>query len=223
MRGFGARDDRVHLGDAELRELVVAALPAGVHQPTDHLVRRAERHALGHEVLGQRGRVEEAAVEALPDALFVEVRSGDDAGGHLEAVADGVVRGEDLALVLLQVAVVADGQPLAHREQCDEVAVDAAAAPADELEHVRVLLLRHHRRAGGVLAVERDEAELGGGVDDPLLGPAGEPHRGHGQGVDEVEGDVARGGSVYRGVEIDRVIDNAHPASGGFSELFRDT
>jgi hypothetical protein len=93
---------------------------------------------------------------------------------HRQARADRVVRAEDDPLVLLQVAVVADGQALEDRHQREQIAIHVPAPPADQLEHVRVPLLRHHRAAGRVPVGDLDEAELGGHVNDPLLGPAGE-------------------------------------------------
>src|SRR5690606_31541817 len=68
----------------------------------------------------------------------------------------------------------------------EEVAVDVAAAPADQFEHVGVPLLRHHAAAGGVAVGDPDEAELGGHVDDPLLGPAEKPLCRHCTGIEEV-------------------------------------
>ena len=56
---------------------------------------------------------------------------------------------EDGRLVLLQVAVVGERQPLDRREQAGQAADRGAGLAARELGDVRVQLLRHHRRAGG--------------------------------------------------------------------------
>ena len=83
-------------------------------------------------------------------------------------------RVEQRLLVLLQVAVVGQRQPLERGQQPGEVADQPAGLAARELGDVRVLLLRHDRAAGGEGVVERDVAELGGRPEDDLLGDPGE-------------------------------------------------
>ena len=64
-----------------------------------------------------------------------------------ERARDVGARGEDRRLVLLQVAVVGERQPLDRREQPGEPADRRARLAARELGDVGVQLLRHHRRA----------------------------------------------------------------------------
>ena len=91
-----------------------------------------------------------------------------------ERAAERVRRVEERLLVLLHVGVVGEGQPLHHREEPDEVPVDPAGLAPDQLGHVRVLLLRHDRRPGGVGVREVDEAELGRRPQHELLGEPGQ-------------------------------------------------
>ena len=86
-----------------------------------------------------------------------------DAGKHEQHRVDRI---EQRALVVLQILVVAARQPLERREQRREIAEQAAAGAARELERVGIPLLRHHARAGGERVAELHEAELARAVDE---------------------------------------------------------
>ena len=66
-------------------------------------------------------------------------------------LVDGV---EQRLLVLLEVAVVGERQALERGEQAGEVADEPTGLAPGQLGDVGVLLLRHHRAAGGVGVVE---------------------------------------------------------------------
>ena len=87
---------------------------------------------------------------------------------------DGV---EQRLLVLLQVAVVAERQPLQRRQHPREVADQPAGLAPGQLGDVGVLLLRQHRRSGGIGVVEPNEPELVGRPQDHLLAHARQVHR----------------------------------------------
>ena len=161
------REHRAHLGRevrgdrrrGRRRSRSARSMPrglAGRTQAPGDLVRLAERHALPHQPLGDvggqreplgRGRGHRAprskrSVATIP-AIAGSTRS------------EGVDRVEDRLLVLLQVPVVRERQALERGQQPGEVADQPAGLAAGQLGDVRVLLLRHDRRAGRVGVVER--------------------------------------------------------------------
>ena len=79
---------------------------------------------------------------------------------------DGV---EERFLVLLEIAVVGEREPLQGGEHPGEMADEPAGLSPGQLGDVGVLLLGEHRAPGGVGVVEGDEAELLGRPQDELL------------------------------------------------------
>ena len=96
----------------------------------------------------RRSRARSPAAPARPSARCRIRRVATmpvNAGSSTSRVRDGV---EDRLLVLLEVAVVAEREPLERREQAGEVADQPTGLAARELRDVGVLLLRHDRRPG---------------------------------------------------------------------------
>ena len=88
---------------------------------------------------------------------------------------------EEGLLVLLEVPVVGQGQALQRGQQAGQVADEAARLAPGQLGHVGVLLLRHHRAAGGVGVREAAEAELLAAPQHQLLADAGQVHAEQGE------------------------------------------
>src|SRR5690606_24787555 len=80
--------------------------------------------------------------------------------------------------------------------QAGEVADEPAGLAAGQLGDVRVLLLRHDRRAGGEGVVQGHEGELLRVPDDDLLGDPGDVHADHRGDEGELGDEVAGGGAV---------------------------
>ena len=81
-------------------------------------------------------------------------------------LVDGI---EQWLLVLLEVAVVRQRESLQRRQQSREVADQSTRLSAGKLGDVRVLLLREHRRSGGVGIVEAGKPELLTGPEHEFL------------------------------------------------------
>src|SRR6267154_2278251 len=132
----------------------------------------AKRDALrDHQAVGLLGGVNRG-IE--PDGLAPELQRLDGRrqdGEGLESQVDGAKQRE---LQQLQVAVVAGGELRAHAEDLRETRLRAGGAAADQLEHIRVALLRHDRGAGAETFRQRDEAELEGGEQQHVGGEAPE-------------------------------------------------
>src|SRR6185437_5862978 len=77
---------------------------------------------------------------------------------------------EECAFVVLQIFVVSARQSFQRGEQGCEIAEDAGARAACELERIRVALLRHHARAGGERVAELNEREFGAAVEYEVFG-----------------------------------------------------
>ena len=126
------------------------------------------------QVFHQGRGVEEPLVEPRGDPVGAERRAVDDDGGQLQAGLDRVEGVEERLLVLLEVAVVGQGQPLDQDQQRGQVADHAGGPAPDQLQDVGVLLLGHDAAAGADRVGQRQEGELLGAPEDPLLGPARE-------------------------------------------------
>ncbi len=133
------------------------------HERADRLVGLPKGRASPHEGFGQIGRLRETVRERLLAALRVETNMGKRQRDHPNAVPRKRTRFEKGRPVFLLVTVVSARQALHETEQRDDVAGGAGALAADQLEDVRILLLRHHARAGGDRAAELHERELARG------------------------------------------------------------
>ena len=128
----------------------------------------------------------------------VELQGGDHARERRQQHLQGVDGVEDRLLVLLEVAVVGEGQCLQGGHQPAEVADQAAGLAAGELGDVGVLLLRHDARPRRPGVVEGDEPELPGRPEDDLLGEPAHVDADLGGDVGELGDEVARRRAVDR-------------------------
>ena len=179
--GGGVRAEAVVGGDDVAQRACPTSRCVRTSSPTIG-VGLAERRAANDEPLGEVGGRRRLAVGRGLHALGHERRRVDHPADRDERQRDLVDGVEQRLLVLLQVAVVGQRQALQRRQQAGEVADQAARLAAGELGDVGVLLLRHHRRPGGVGVVEAGEAELLARPQHPLLAEPGE--------VDADEGEV---------------------------------
>jgi hypothetical protein len=138
-----------------------------------------------------------------------ERRRGDHAGEGGEGQHHLIDRVEERLLVLLEVAVVGEREPLQRDEQRRQVADEAARLAARQLGDVGVLLLGQHRRPGGVPVVETGEPELLAGPQHPLLAEARQVHAQKGE-VEQRLGDEV---TIADGVE--RVVEGSGEAEVG--------
>ena len=169
-----------------------------------------ERHAGGHEVLGEvdGGRVR--AVRRLGHPVGVELDRGHHAVERQQRQPDGVAGVEERFLVLLEVLVVGQRQPLEGRQEPREVPEQPTGLAPGQLGHVGVLLLWQHRRAGREGVVEYDEAELVGRPEDDLLAEPREVD------AEERQAKEGLGDEVPVGHDIDRVLEpGGEPEVGG--------
>ena len=163
------------------------------------MVRLAERQALAGESHREVRRDHLFARRGRAHRLALRDQAGDDAGEDRHGAGRGVGRVEHRLLVLLQVLLVAGGKPLQQDEQPHEVAVDAGRLAPHELERVRVLLLRHQARARGEGLGQGDEAVLGAGEVDEVLGHPREVRLQLRAARDELDREVAVHDRVERG------------------------
>ena len=171
---------------------------AVAHARGHALVRLAEGDALLHERLGGVGREDERVGGRGGHALAVDLQPGDERRQRLQPEPRVLARREDGRLVLLQVAVVGERQPLDGGEEAGQPPDRGARLAAGELGHVRVQLLRHHRRACRGALGQLREAELAGRPEHELLADAREVRVEDGDGVEVVEREVAVGDGVDR-------------------------
>jgi len=141
-----------------------------------------EGHPGPDQELGQVGGTRRRIVGGRRHAIGDEGELGQHPreGGQTEAdLVQGI---EQRLFVLLEVPVVRQGQALQGGQQPRQVADETTGLPPGQLGHVGVLLLGHHRTAGGVGVREAAEAELLRAPQHQLLPDAREVHPEQGQG-----------------------------------------
>ena len=144
------------------------------------MVRLAKGNAAADEVFREVGG-EHVGAQSTPHRVRVDAERREAPGGDLQAIGHGVHGVEKALPRLLEVLVVRRRGSLHHGEESGEGPEDAPRLTPQELQRVRVLLLGHQGRSGGVGVGELDHAELPAAVDDQVLGPAGQvDHRGGG-------------------------------------------
>ena len=84
----------------------------------------------------------------------------DDFAHDFHARFDRIGGIEQRNFILLQIAIIGERQSFHDRQQRMQVAEDAAGLAADQLRHVGIFFLRHHRAAGAITVGQFDEAEL---------------------------------------------------------------
>ena len=129
---------------------------------------------------------------------MVDLEPVDEHRERAQGAADVAPRREDGQLVLLEVAVVRERKALDDREEPGEPPERRPGLAADELRHVGIELLGHHRRACRRGLRERHEAELRGAPDDDLLADPREVPEQDRARIEVVEGEVPVGDRVER-------------------------
>ena len=110
---------------------------------TDNMVRFTERYALRHQVIRQLGRVRIALLRRFLTARTLHLNAVQHQRAHMQTVEPGVERVEQPLFVFLHIFVVRQRQPLQGHHHAGQRALHAATFPADQLQRVRVFLLRH--------------------------------------------------------------------------------
>ena len=134
--------ERLEFGKREIRQRGVR-LDAVRHKLADDPVRVAEGNALFDEIIRAVGGVGEAAGRARLHDILAEGHRAEHGGEHGQALEKRIARVEKGLFVLLHILIIGERNPLHHRQQGDQIAVDAAGFAAQQLGDVRVFLLRH--------------------------------------------------------------------------------
>ena len=166
------------------------SVDAVAHHPADRVVSGAEAEAPAHEVVRQVGGVHEALLRGRGHALATDLQPVAQLPRHGQACRDRVDGVEQRLLVLLEVAVIGQRQPLHDGQERVQVAVHPPGLAADQLGHVGVLLLRHHGAARAVGVRQLDEPELLARPQDQLVGHAAQVHEEDGGRGQELQHEV---------------------------------
>mmetsp|Transcript_632 Transcript_632/g.1856 ORF Transcript_632/g.1856 Transcript_632/m.1856 type:complete len:510 (+) Transcript_632:1264-2793(+) len=188
---FGAPVEAPHLAHVARKQVAqrLQILQAQVTNSTALLLRQRnrfagdvmgipERHTLPHEVLRQVS-CQHVGGEALLHLLWVNCHRAHDPDDDLHRVHYRVHHVEKHLLVLLKVLVVRRWGPLHHRQYASKGPKGAASLSSQELQGVRVLLLRHQRGPGRVRVGHAHVPKLRGRVHDEVLGPPGKVGHDH--------------------------------------------
>jgi len=135
-------------------------------------VRLPERDSLPHQPFGDIGGQGEAFWGGCSHAINIEGQRPDHPGHRRQHEEQLIDRVEGRLFVFLQISVIAEGQGLERGQEPCQVADQSPGFAACEFGDVRVLLLRHDRRAGGPLVVQRDPREFATGHHNDFLADA---------------------------------------------------
>ena len=111
-------------------------------------MRRTKWDTFEHQIVGQFRGQQKPGRRRAGHRLSPDREAADQGRQHPERVLHCFDSVKKRALILLQVAVVTQGEPLQHGQQTHEMPVHPSRLAPDQLRHVRVLLLRHHAAAG---------------------------------------------------------------------------
>ena len=114
-------------------------------QPPDDVVGGTERDAAQDQRIGERGRRRVALLGGGLHPRPVDHQRLDQAGHHRQRRVERRDGREQRRLVLLEVALVGERQPLEQREHAGQRADDARCPSPDQLRGIGVLLVGHHR------------------------------------------------------------------------------
>ncbi len=162
------------------------------------MVRDAERQPASDELVGHGGRRDVAIGSGRPHALRVDGHGVDEAREDAEG---GLERGhgaEQRRLVLLEVPLVCEWQPLEHAEDRDERADGAGGSAPDQLGRIRVPLVRHHRAAGRERVGEAHEPEARVRPPRQLLREAAQVDHGQGDRGQRLDHEIPIGHRIHR-------------------------
>ena len=142
----------------------------------DDMVRVAKRRALLYQVFGEVGRFEQAVARSLAHRFDIELQVLADAFHGAQAGFEGIDSIKERHLVFLIVAIVGERLRFHDGEQRHQMPVHARRLAANQLRHVRVLLLRHDARSGGEAISEFDKAEALRRPENQFFAPARQMH-----------------------------------------------
>src|SRR5258708_1690260 len=191
---FGA--EALEFVEREIDQLA-AFFQALLHRLGDDLVGFAKGHAVAGQIGGGGEGVHEAGLAGGPHAAGVEIYAAHEACGDFQAILGGDRAFKKRLLHFLQIFVVGERQALHGDGQRHLVADDSGGLAANQLQRVRVFLLRHGAASRRIRLGQQDEAVLGGGKQNELLGPAAQVDGNHRERVDELDGEVAVAGGVH--------------------------
>ncbi|MNI64066.1 hypothetical protein D3C73_1194820 [compost metagenome] len=149
------RQNRVHVVANHRAELLqfgqrqclkrLALLDGFYHRFTDDMVRLTERHAFGDQIVRQFGRVGVTLLRRFFTARTFHLDAIQHQRSHLQAIHPGIKRVEQPFLVFLHVFVICQRQAFQRHHHTGQCTLHAATFATDQLQCIRVFLLRHQR------------------------------------------------------------------------------
>ena len=121
---------------------------------------RAEGDAFTHQVVGEIRSQQKRIGCGGPHCGGAGLHAINHFGENLERQLQRVHGIKEPLLVLLEIAIVRHGESLERGQQADEISQQPAGLATGEFGDVRIFLLRHQARAGGVRIAQRDEAKF---------------------------------------------------------------
>ncbi|MNT19526.1 hypothetical protein D3C72_1547880 [compost metagenome] len=144
------------------------------------MVRLTERHAFGDQIIRQFGRVGVALLCRFLTTRTFHLDAIQHQRRHLQTVHPGIQRVEQPFLVFLHIFVVRQRQAFQRHHHARQCALYTPAFTADQLQRIRVFLLRHQRGAGSHAVGQIDKGRFAAVEEDQVFGKARQVHHADG-------------------------------------------
>ena len=120
----------------------------------------AKRQGALHEIIGQVGCIHKSVLDSAQHSLAPHLHARNDLAHDLDASFDRVDRVEEGNFIFLQIAVIGKRQTFHNCQQRLQMAEYASGLAANQLGHVGIFFLRHHRAARAVTVRQLNEAKF---------------------------------------------------------------
>ncbi len=140
------------------------------------MVRFTERHAFGDQVIRQLGGVGIALLRRFLATRAFHLNAVQHQRRHMQTVQPGVERIEQPFFVFLHIFVVGQRQPFQGHHHAGQRTLHAATLATDQLQRIRVFLLRHQGRAGGHTIGQLNKTGFARVEEDQVFGEARQMH-----------------------------------------------
>ena len=160
------------------------------HQLTGNLVGTAERQALFHQIVSQVRGVNKAFLCRTLHILAVGTHRLNHRRKHLQTHIYRIAGIKNRFLILLHILIICQRQALQRSQQCNQISVYPAGLTADQLRHIRVLLLGHNGRARGIRIAQLHKLKLPARPENDLLGEAGQMHHQNGNRTKHLQAEI---------------------------------
>ena len=142
----------------------------------DNLMCLTEGQSLAYQIVSQVGGIGEILAHSLRHLVHINRHRQNHITINSQREFNGVDSVEEAFLILLQVLIIGQRQAFSRCQHSHQMTIHTACLATYQLGNIRVLLLRHHRRAGGKSIVQLHKAEFGAAPEADFLAQTAHMH-----------------------------------------------